>query len=75
MPKELSNPLQYIIEFDKDDGHILVCTSAHYGIICEYGDLGRKGLPITLTPAQENQIKAFAASVLLPQIKANEGIQ
>lgn len=74
MAKELANPLQLVVDFEAVDADITVELSAHYKLTDEYGLEMRKGMPITLTPSQETNIKDFTKNVILPQIKSNEGI-
>ena len=72
MAKELKNPFEIKIEINQDGTEVDV--SAHYGMTCEYGTLGRKGLPIELTPTQEGKVVDLAKNIILPQIKDNEGM-
>lgn len=72
--KQLGNPFEIKLVFNIVDGDIELEPSAHYGVSCEYGDLGRKGRPLIHTPQQEQQIKDFAKNVWYSQIKEGEGI-
>ena len=73
MAKLLLNPMELKVEFDYDGADVTVKLSAHYGRNSE-GISDRQGIPITLTTAQEASIKNFTKSVVIPQIKAQEGI-
>lgn len=72
MAKRIKNPFEIKIIITEQGTDIDV--SAHYETACEYGSLGRKGLPIELTPAQEQKVVDFAKNIVLPQIKDNEGL-
>lgn len=72
MAKQLENPFE--IKVVINEGGTEVDVSAHYGITCEHGGLGRKGLPITLTSTQRTQVVNMAKNIVLPQIKAQEGM-
>lgn len=74
MPKEIKNPVEVKLEFTEENNTISLEVSAHYGVSCEYGDLGRRGMPIELTPSEEQAVKDMAIAVVLPQMMANEGI-
>ena len=71
MAKYLINPLELKIEFTIENGDVILESSAHYGIGSEKVEM-RRGMEITYTPTQEQQIKQFVKGVVLPQIKANE---
>jgi len=73
MAKQLENPFE--IKIVITDKGTEVDVSAHYGVSCEYGSLGRKGLPIELTATQEQKVVDLAKNVILPQIKENEGME
>lgn len=74
MGKQLQNPFEIQLIFTIENGNIELEPSAHYGMSCEYGELGRKGRELTHTPQQEQAIKDFAKNVWYPQIKEGEGI-
>ncbi len=69
MAKILKDKLQIVLDLTSDE----VSCSAHYEVDCEYGGLGRKGLPIPLTNNQKTTIKSFGKNILT-QIEAHEGI-
>ena len=73
MAKQLENPFEIKIIITEQGTDVDV--SAHYGTTCEFGSLGRKGMPIELTPTQEAKVVDLAKNIILPQIKDNEGIQ
>ena len=63
--------IQVMIE--KDDKEEISC-SAHYEATCEYGGLGRRGLPIPLTKGQKQIVSNFIEQVIMPQVKEHEGV-
>ena len=75
MGKKITNPIEIKLVFNVENGSIDLDASAHFGVSCEYGNLGRKGISLSHTPAQEVAIKEFGLNVWYPQIKANEEIQ
>lgn len=66
MAKQLENPFEIKLVFTIENGNIELDPSAHYGLSCEHGSIGRKGRPLTHTPQQEQQIKDFARDVWYP---------
>lgn len=66
--KNLVNPFEIKIVIT-DEGKD-VDVSAHFEISCEYGSLGRKGIPIKLSPTQESKVIEMAKNIILPQITA-----
>jgi len=72
MAKRLENPFEIKIIITEQGTDVDV--SAHYGTSCEHGELGRKGIPIELTPAQEQKVVDLAKHIILPRIKEAEGI-
>lgn len=76
MAKIIKNPIEVKLMFYKENNIWDIEPSAHYGVgATEYPQFNhRKGMEIVLTPAQEADIKAFAANVIYPQILANEGV-
>lgn len=72
MAKLLVSPFEIKIIIGEDGA--VVEVSAHYELNSEYGSLGRKGIPITLTPAQKTMVGSVAKNIILPQIKVQEGI-
>lgn len=73
MAKLLLNPMELQVKFEYDGTDVSVKLSAHYGRGSD-GVQDRQGIPITLTSAQETTIKSFTKNVIIPQIKAQEGI-
>jgi len=73
MTKNLHNPLELSVVIQYDGTDVTTDLSAHYGRESD-GVSDRKGIPVTLTPAQETTIKQFVVNVVIPQIKAAEGI-
>ena len=73
MAKLLLNPMELKVDFEYDGTEVTVNLSAHYGRNSE-GVSDRKGIPIILTTAQETTIKNFTKNVVIPQIKAHEGV-
>jgi len=74
MAKVIKNPVEVKLVFEEEEDIITVECSAHYGMTCEHGVLGRKGMAISLTSAQEQAIKGMALAIVLPQILVAEGI-
>lgn len=70
MGKRIKNPIETKIV--EDDGEVTV--SIHYGVDCEYGDLGRKGITPELTPAEQATIEQVAAASK-GKAEAAEGVE
>lgn len=77
MAKEIKNPIEVTLKFNKIGNNWTVESVTHYGVgLTEYPEFNsiiRKSLGVVLTPTQETTIKNFAATVIYPQILINEG--
>jgi len=73
MAKILENPMELKVEFEYDGKDVSIGLTAHYGRDAD-GVSDRKGIPIILTATQETLIKNFTKTVVIPQIKAAEGL-
>ena len=69
MAKKIKNPIDVIIE--KKDGE--TATSLHYGLECEYGNLGRTGFTPELTAPEQAAIDRIMDAAIA-KINAHEGI-
>ena len=74
MAKLLKDQLEIRLDLNRANGQVTVACSAHYEVNAnEYGMSERRGLPIKLTPQQEQAVKGFTAQVVA-QIKQHEGV-
>ena len=73
MAKVLLNPMELRILFELEGSDVSVRLKATYGRGSD-GVEDRRGILIDLTPTQETQIKNFTKNVVVPQIKAAEGL-
>lgn len=75
MANELRNPFEIKLIFTVDGDEITLEPSAHFTANCDQcGNDHSKGIALTHTTAQEQQIKDFAKTVWYPQMKEAAGI-
>ena len=75
MAKTIKNPVHVELIFSVEDGAIELESRAQYQVHCsECSYTIGKSVELAHTPAQEEQIKQFALTAWLPQIKENEEI-
>jgi hypothetical protein len=74
MGKQFVNPFILEVKISQDGGLTFESCTAHYGMSCEYGDLGRKGIDIELTPQQQDTIMSFIENTIVPVVISHEGM-
>ena len=78
MPKQICNPVTFIIRVEFDGGTPSVeDTRVDYGVsYSEYPSDGvrQKSCDVSLEPAQETAILNFMKDVVKPQVETTEGI-
>lgn len=75
MAKRIKNPIEVKATVSLDDNGAIEQVedvSVHYGLECEHGDLGRKGLPLEQNQTVENVVKDFVEEALRQASKHEE---